>query len=47
MQATAALETDSDKNYPKNGGHFQNGKDAHLLMEGAFCKQRFPSGWLF
>ncbi|XP_031224266.1 RNA-binding protein 44 isoform X2 [Mastomys coucha] len=26
MQATAAIETDSDKNYHKNGGHFQHDK---------------------
>lgn len=44
MQATAAVETDSDKNYHKNRGHFENGKDAHLLAKGAFGKQRFPSG---
>ncbi|NP_001028580.1 RNA-binding protein 44 isoform X1 [Mus musculus] len=36
MQATAALETDSDKNYPKNGGHFQNDKLYNPKKENMF-----------
>lgn len=34
MQATAVVETDSDKSYHKNGGHLQNGKDCTTVGEG-------------
>ncbi|XP_034377962.1 RNA-binding protein 44 [Arvicanthis niloticus] len=51
MQATAAVETDSDKNYHKNRGHFQNDKlykprKENMLFSNGYneAKLTFPNG---
>lgn len=40
------VETDSDKNYHKNGGNLQKGKDPSLLEKVLTINEGFPSGLL-